>query len=191
MIGFRIPCGSAMMSRQKSSGDPPETPRRVHRNVFRGSSGRFPPRDPPRCTKKCYRGGLRGGSGLCPPGHHCWATRCFFIVYLSFTSKMSCEFFNQFFWSNKMIVLLTNFTLSGTLTHPQTVKKIMRFQQSHYIEFAQGDIFMEQKMWFGLVLGRMAILKKNIWGRLWATFEDRFFNFSGAKNFFRIFLKTL
>ena len=33
--------------------------------------------------------------------------------------------------------------------------------QSHYIEIAQGDIFMEQKMRFGLVLGRLAILKKN------------------------------
>ena len=35
--------------------------------------------------------------------------------------------------------------------------------QSHYIEVAQGDIFMEQKMWFGLVLGRLAILKKKVW----------------------------
>ena len=35
--------------------------------------------------------------------------------------------------------------------------------QSHYIEVAQGDIFMEQKMWFGLVLGPLATLKKN-WG---------------------------
>ena len=32
--------------------------------------------------------------------------------------------------------------------------------QSHYIEVAQGDIVMEQKMRFGLVLGEMAILKK-------------------------------
>ena len=34
--------------------------------------------------------------------------------------------------------------------------------QSHYIEVVQGDIFMEQKMRFGLVLGRLAILKKKI-----------------------------
>ena len=36
--------------------------------------------------------------------------------------------------------------------------------QSHnmYIEVAQGDIFMEQKMRFGLVLGQLAILKKKI-----------------------------
>ena len=53
--------------------------------------------------------------------------------------------------------------------------------QSHYIEVAQGDIFMEQKMRFGLVLGRLAILKKN-WGRLWATFEGVLFMFPGAKN---------
>ena len=31
--------------------------------------------------------------------------------------------------------------------------------QSHYIEVPQGDIFMEQKMRFGMVLGRLAILK--------------------------------
>ena len=35
--------------------------------------------------------------------------------------------------------------------------------QSHYIEVAQGDIFMEQKMRFGLVLDRFVILKKK-WG---------------------------
>ena len=35
--------------------------------------------------------------------------------------------------------------------------------QSHYIEVAQGDIFMEQKMRFGLVLDRLAILKKKNW----------------------------
>ena len=44
--------------------------------------------------------------------------------------------------------------------------------QSHCIEVAQGDIFMEQKMRFGLVLGR-----------LWATFEGGFFScFQGQKN---------
>ena len=31
--------------------------------------------------------------------------------------------------------------------------------QSHYIEVAQWDIFMEQKMRFGMVLDRLAILK--------------------------------
>jgi hypothetical protein len=34
--------------------------------------------------------------------------------------------------------------------------------QSHGIEVAQGDIFMEQKMRFGLVLGQLAILKKKL-----------------------------
>ena len=33
-------------------------------------------------------------------------------------------------------------------------------EQNHYIEVTQGDIFMEQKMRFVLVLGRLAILKK-------------------------------
>ena len=32
--------------------------------------------------------------------------------------------------------------------------------QSHHIEVVQGDIFMVQKIRFGLVLGRLAILKK-------------------------------
>jgi len=34
--------------------------------------------------------------------------------------------------------------------------------QSRYIEVAQGDIFMEQKMRFGLVLGQLAVLKKKL-----------------------------
>jgi hypothetical protein len=33
--------------------------------------------------------------------------------------------------------------------------------QSHYIEVAQGAIFMEQNMRFGLILGRLVILKEN------------------------------
>ena len=37
--------------------------------------------------------------------------------------------------------------------------------QIHYIEVVQGDIFMEEIMRFGLVLGQLAIPKKN-WGRL-------------------------
>ena len=38
----------------------------------------------------------------------------------------------------------------------------MTFNHSRYIEVVQGDIFMEQKMRFGLVLGRLAILKKMV-----------------------------
>ena len=34
--------------------------------------------------------------------------------------------------------------------------------QSHCIKVPQGDVFMEQKMRFGLVLGWLAILKKNL-----------------------------
>ena len=47
---------------------------------------------------------------------------------------------------------------------------------SHYIEVAQGDIFMEQKMWFG----RLAILKKNS-GPIMSNFWGQFFMFWGAK----------
>ena len=52
--------------------------------------------------------------------------------------------------------------------------------QSQYIEVAKGAIFMEQNMRFGLILGLLAILKKNL-GWLWATFEAVFFMFSWAK----------
>ena len=51
--------------------------------------------------------------------------------------------------------------------------------QSHYIEVAQGEIFMEQKMWAGF--GPVGNTEKKSLGRLWATFEDGFFMFSGAK----------
>ena len=45
--------------------------------------------------------------------------------------------------------------------------KLITENQSHYIEVAKGDIFMEQKMLFGLVLGQLAILKEN-----WADYEQ-------------------
>ena len=47
---------------------------------------------------------------------------------------------------------------------------------SHYLEVAQ--IFMGQNMRFGLILGRLAILKKKL-GWLWATFEAVFSCFCG------------
>ena len=42
----------------------------------------------------------------------------------------------------------------------------MNYDQSHYVEIAQGDIFMEQNMRFGLILGRLAMLKEKDGGRL-------------------------
>ena len=54
------------------------------------------------------------------------------------------------------------------------------YNQSHYKECMQGAIFMKQNMKFGLILGRLAILKKKL-GELWATFEASFFMFSWAK----------
>ena len=50
--------------------------------------------------------------------------------------------------------------------------RIGRAKQSHYIEVAQGAVFMEQKMRFGLILGWLAILKKKL-GRFWTTFVVR------------------
>ena len=37
-------------------------------------------------------------------------------------------------------------------------------RQSHHLEVGQVDILMEQKMRFGLVLGRLTIQKKNLGG---------------------------
>ena len=58
--------------------------------------------------------------------------------------------------------------------------------QSHYKEVAQGDIFIEQKMRFGLVLGQLAILKKN-----WANYEQLlrpvFSCFHGQKKMLKFF----
>ena len=42
--------------------------------------------------------------------------------------------------------------------------------QSHYIEVLQGDIFMEQNMRFGLILGQLAILKKKDEGPIMSNF---------------------
>ena len=44
-----------------------------------------------------------------------------------------------------------------------TCQSVLR---SHYIEVPQGDILMGQKMWFGLVLSRLAIWKK------WSDYEQ-------------------
>ena len=54
---------------------------------------------------------------------------------------------------------------SGPKFYNHIAKTIHALHQIHRIEVTQGDIFMEQKRRFGLVLGRLAILKKN-WGRL-------------------------
>ena len=53
--------------------------------------------------------------------------------------------------------------------------------QSHYIEVVQRAIFMEQNMRFGLILGRLAILKKKL-GTIMSNFLGRFFHvFMGKK----------
>ena len=46
--------------------------------------------------------------------------------------------------------------------------------QSHNIEVVQGAIFMKQNMKFGLILGRLAILKKN--GPIMSNFLAWFFH---------------
>ena len=44
-----------------------------------------------------------------------------------------------------------------------------RKRRVKYRKVAQDEIFMEQKMRFGLVLGQLAILKKN-WGLIMSNF---------------------
>ena len=54
--------------------------------------------------------------------------------------------------------------------------------QSHYIEVAQGAIFMEQNMRFELILDWLVICTgKKVFGRLLATFEGSFLCFRGQK----------
>jgi hypothetical protein len=56
--------------------------------------------------------------------------------------------------------------------------------QSHYIEVAQGAIFIEQNMRFGLILGR---LKKKIWDDYKQLLRPGFFMFSWAKKMLNFF----
>ena len=50
---------------------------------------------------------------------------------------------------------------------------------------------MEQKMRFGLVLGRLAILKKKLGADYEQLLKGVFFMLSGAKTFFRFLKKIL
>ena len=61
--------------------------------------------------------------------------------------------------------------------------------QSHYIEVAQGAIFMEQKIRFGLVLGRLAILKKKLEADYEQLLRVFFSGFLGQKNTLKFFFK--
>ena len=58
----------------------------------------------------------------------------------------------------------SKFAVNFDMSYAVTISKVTATlgpDQSHYIEVAQGNIFMEKKMRFGLVLGQLAILKKN------------------------------
>ena len=86
------------------------------------------------------------------------------------------------FWKQSTIAALLNFltnmfcSMYIICTYDNWTWHILA-GQSHYIKVALGDIFMEQKMRFGLVLGRLAVLKQKL-GWLWATFEGGNFLFS-------------
>jgi secreted trypsin-like serine protease len=47
----------------------------------------------------------------------------------------------------------------GIFMKNEWVNSLEDYRQSHYIEVVQGDIFMEQNMRFGMILGQLAILK--------------------------------
>ena len=90
---------------------------------------------------------------------------------------------NQCTMSHNSLFFIT-ITLHKRELHPEreyTINKnerlAQRRDQSRYIEVAHGDIFMEQKMIFELVLGQSAILKKKVW----ADYEQLFHVFMGKK----------
>ena len=62
--------------------------------------------------------------------------------------------------------LFRNLAMSRLMKRSQKTKRSgessegLGNRQIHYIEVAQGDIFLEQIMIFGLVLGRLAVLLK-------------------------------
>ena len=64
-------------------------------------------------------------------------------------------------------------------THTSGIWNCLSYRQSHYIEVAQGDIFMEQKMNLGWFWAGCQYWKK-IGGRLWATFDGGSLMFSWA-----------
>ena len=60
--------------------------------------------------------------------------------------------------------------------------------KSYCIEVSLGDIFMKQKMRFGLVLDRLAILKKGMWADYEQLLRLLFFSyFEGQKNILKKF----
>ena len=68
------------------------------------------------------------------------------------------------------ILISENLIYTNTLVVPVSIEEMtflgtINDYQIHYVEVAQGAIFMEQNMRFELILGRLAILKKK-WGRL-------------------------
>jgi hypothetical protein len=81
--------------------------------------------------------------------------------------------------------------VSWTLGFTNETEVTLTSKQSHYIEVTQGGIFMEQKMRFGLVLGRLAILKKKLGADYEQLLKGVFFMLSGAKTFFRFKKKIL
>ena len=54
--------------------------------------------------------------------------------------------------------------------------------QSHYREVPRWEIFMENELRFGLDLGQLALLKKDIWADYEQLLRPVFSSFHGQKN---------
>ena len=72
------------------------------------------------------------------------------------TSSGSCQAMLTSLWQGSLKKLI-NLQMLVSLLIKVALHKVIR-----YIEVLQGDIFMEQKMRFWLVLGQLAILKKKL-----------------------------
>ena len=71
-------------------------------------------------------------------------------------------FFSQFHLSSTLAI-----TKRVVLIRDAEIKSV--FDQSYYVEVAQGAIFVEQNIRFGLILGQLAILK-NKFGPIMSNF---------------------
>jgi hypothetical protein len=77
-------------------------------------------------------------------------------------SRNKLFFFSQFHLSSTLAI-----TKRVVLIRDAEIKSV--FDQSYYVEVAQGAIFVEQNIRFGLILGQLAILK-NKFGPIMSNF---------------------
>ena len=93
----------------------------------------------------------------------------------------------NFIFKQVLQCIIENDSENTNRSHYRTAPKKKTCTQSDFIEVAQRDIFMNMR--FGLLLGRLAILKIN-WAVNYATFEGSFLCFHFIL-FFRYCTKKL